>query len=166
MWQTEEIEKSKWLIWIVKLLWTSYCIMIFFLWKWFGCCTFSAQSPKVMSESPLLRKSPALSSLVANKRGGRRLRIDLKKGESRPSSYWWFPALSVIFTNSEVAHITYLFSLPPPLHIHKHPRFSAAATAILNNFKIMRRQVSSSCSHRALVKWSARYRNQCYTCII
>ncbi|XP_041857189.1 partitioning defective 3 homolog B isoform X2 [Melanotaenia boesemani] len=34
---------------------------------------------KGMSESPLLRKSPALSSLVANKRG-RRLRIDLKKG--------------------------------------------------------------------------------------
>uniref|UniRef100_A0A3Q4MSX9 Partitioning defective 3 homolog B-like n=1 Tax=Neolamprologus brichardi TaxID=32507 RepID=A0A3Q4MSX9_NEOBR len=32
------------------------------------------------SESPLLKKSPALSSLMANKRGGRRLRIDLKKG--------------------------------------------------------------------------------------
>uniref|UniRef100_A0A672GZQ9 PDZ domain-containing protein n=1 Tax=Salarias fasciatus TaxID=181472 RepID=A0A672GZQ9_SALFA len=29
---------------------------------------------------PLLKKSPALSTLVANKRGGRRLRIDLKKG--------------------------------------------------------------------------------------
>ncbi|XP_037831918.1 partitioning defective 3 homolog B isoform X2 [Kryptolebias marmoratus] len=37
-------------------------------------------SPKVKSESPILRKSPALSSLVSNKRGGRRLRIDLKKG--------------------------------------------------------------------------------------
>uniref|UniRef100_A0A3Q0S8N8 Par-3 family cell polarity regulator beta b n=1 Tax=Amphilophus citrinellus TaxID=61819 RepID=A0A3Q0S8N8_AMPCI len=32
------------------------------------------------SESPLLKKSPALSSLMASKRGGRRLRIDLKKG--------------------------------------------------------------------------------------
>ncbi|CAB1449271.1 unnamed protein product, partial [Pleuronectes platessa] len=37
-------------------------------------------TPKGRSESPLLKKSPALSSLVANKRGGRRLRIDLKKG--------------------------------------------------------------------------------------
>ncbi|XP_026151014.1 partitioning defective 3 homolog B-like isoform X3 [Mastacembelus armatus] len=37
-------------------------------------------SPKGRSESPLLKKSPALSSLVTNKRGGRRLRIDLKKG--------------------------------------------------------------------------------------
>ncbi|KAM6934851.1 partitioning defective 3 homolog B-like [Xenentodon cancila] len=35
---------------------------------------------KGKSESPLLRKSPALSSLVTNKKGGRRLRIDLKKG--------------------------------------------------------------------------------------
>ncbi|XP_029980366.1 partitioning defective 3 homolog B-like isoform X3 [Sphaeramia orbicularis] len=35
---------------------------------------------KGRSESPLLKKSPALSNLVANKRGGRRLRIDLKKG--------------------------------------------------------------------------------------
>uniref|UniRef100_UPI003AAD4151 partitioning defective 3 homolog B-like n=1 Tax=Centroberyx gerrardi TaxID=166262 RepID=UPI003AAD4151 len=35
---------------------------------------------KGRSESPLLKKSPALSSLVANKKGGRRLRIDLKKG--------------------------------------------------------------------------------------
>ncbi|XP_030614412.1 partitioning defective 3 homolog B isoform X2 [Archocentrus centrarchus] len=37
-------------------------------------------TPKGKSESPLLKKSPALSSLMANKRGGRRLRIDLKKG--------------------------------------------------------------------------------------
>ncbi|XP_068184766.1 partitioning defective 3 homolog B isoform X2 [Antennarius striatus] len=37
-------------------------------------------TPKVRGESPLLRKSPALSSMVVNKRGGRRLRIDLKKG--------------------------------------------------------------------------------------
>ncbi|KAF7660351.1 hypothetical protein LDENG_00283440 [Lucifuga dentata] len=35
---------------------------------------------KGRSESPLLKKSPGLSSLVANKGGGRRLRIDLKKG--------------------------------------------------------------------------------------
>nr|XP_020470556.1 partitioning defective 3 homolog B-like isoform X2 [Monopterus albus] len=35
---------------------------------------------KGRSESPLLKKSPALSSLMTNKRGGRRLRIDLKKG--------------------------------------------------------------------------------------
>ncbi|XP_041662560.1 partitioning defective 3 homolog B isoform X2 [Cheilinus undulatus] len=39
-----------------------------------------ANTPKGRSESPLYRKSPALSNLVANKRGGRRLRIDLKKG--------------------------------------------------------------------------------------
>uniref|UniRef100_A0A3Q0SFR3 Par-3 family cell polarity regulator beta b n=1 Tax=Amphilophus citrinellus TaxID=61819 RepID=A0A3Q0SFR3_AMPCI len=37
-------------------------------------------TPKGKSESPLLKKSPALSSLMASKRGGRRLRIDLKKG--------------------------------------------------------------------------------------
>uniref|UniRef100_A0A4W6G1B5 Par-3 family cell polarity regulator beta b n=2 Tax=Lates calcarifer TaxID=8187 RepID=A0A4W6G1B5_LATCA len=37
-------------------------------------------TPRVRSESPLLKKSPALSNLVANKKGGRRLRIDLKKG--------------------------------------------------------------------------------------
>ncbi|XP_078030502.1 partitioning defective 3 homolog B-like isoform X6 [Epinephelus lanceolatus] len=37
-------------------------------------------TPKGRSESPLHKKSPALSSLVTNKRGGRRLRIDLKKG--------------------------------------------------------------------------------------
>ncbi|CAG5865983.1 unnamed protein product [Menidia menidia] len=36
-------------------------------------------SPKGRSESPHLRKSPALSNLVSNKKG-RRLRIDLKKG--------------------------------------------------------------------------------------
>ncbi|KAM9850884.1 partitioning defective 3 homolog B isoform 2-T2 [Aulostomus maculatus] len=35
---------------------------------------------KGRSESPLPKKSPALSSLVVNKKGGRRLRIDLKKG--------------------------------------------------------------------------------------
>ncbi|XP_076015189.1 partitioning defective 3 homolog B-like, partial [Genypterus blacodes] len=35
---------------------------------------------KGRSESPLLKKGPALSSLVSNKRAGRRLRIDLKKG--------------------------------------------------------------------------------------
>ncbi|XP_071328822.1 partitioning defective 3 homolog B isoform X13 [Trachinotus anak] len=40
----------------------------------------AVSTPKGRSESPLLKKSPALSSLVANKRGGRRLRIDLKKG--------------------------------------------------------------------------------------
>ncbi|XP_035532385.1 partitioning defective 3 homolog B isoform X2 [Morone saxatilis] len=40
----------------------------------------AVNTPKGRSESPLLKKSPALSSLVANKRGGRRLRIDLKKG--------------------------------------------------------------------------------------
>uniref|UniRef100_UPI0037E8FC59 partitioning defective 3 homolog B isoform X2 n=1 Tax=Semicossyphus pulcher TaxID=241346 RepID=UPI0037E8FC59 len=39
-----------------------------------------ANTPKGRSESPLLKKSPALSNLVVNKRGGRRLRIDLKKG--------------------------------------------------------------------------------------
>nr|XP_043869058.1 partitioning defective 3 homolog B isoform X4 [Solea senegalensis] len=37
-------------------------------------------TPKGRSESPLLKKSPALPSLVASKRGGRRLRIDLTKG--------------------------------------------------------------------------------------
>ncbi|RVE57744.1 hypothetical protein OJAV_G00202360 [Oryzias javanicus] len=37
-------------------------------------------TPKGRSESPLLMKSPAFSSMVANKRGGRRLRIDLTKG--------------------------------------------------------------------------------------
>ncbi|XP_074513603.1 partitioning defective 3 homolog B-like isoform X3 [Sebastes fasciatus] len=40
----------------------------------------AVSTPKGRSESPLLKKSPALSSLVTNKRGGRRLRIDLKKG--------------------------------------------------------------------------------------
>ncbi|XP_059198420.1 partitioning defective 3 homolog B isoform X2 [Centropristis striata] len=40
----------------------------------------SVSTPKGRSESPLLKKSPALSSLVTNKKGGRRLRIDLKKG--------------------------------------------------------------------------------------
>ncbi|XP_070693843.1 partitioning defective 3 homolog B isoform X2 [Pempheris klunzingeri] len=38
-----------------------------------------AATPKGRSESPLLKKGPAFSSLVTNKRG-RRLRIDLKKG--------------------------------------------------------------------------------------
>lgn len=42
---------------------------------------FPVQTPKGRSESPLLRMSPAFSSMVANKRGGRRLRIDLTKGE-------------------------------------------------------------------------------------
>ncbi|XP_072253933.1 partitioning defective 3 homolog B isoform X1 [Leuresthes tenuis] len=37
-------------------------------------------TPKGRSESPLLRKSPALSHLVASKKAGRRLRISLKKG--------------------------------------------------------------------------------------
>ncbi|XP_019125140.2 partitioning defective 3 homolog B isoform X3 [Larimichthys crocea] len=37
-------------------------------------------TPKGRSESPTLKKGPAFSSLVANKRAGRRLRIDLKKG--------------------------------------------------------------------------------------
>ncbi|TNN88796.1 Partitioning defective 3 B [Liparis tanakae] len=40
----------------------------------------AVNTPKGRSESPLPRKSPALSSLVTNKRVGRRLRIDLKKG--------------------------------------------------------------------------------------
>ncbi|KAM4561503.1 partitioning defective 3 homolog B-like isoform 1-T1 [Fundulus diaphanus] len=40
----------------------------------------AVNSPKERGESPLHRKSPGLSSLVSNKRGGRRLRIDLKKG--------------------------------------------------------------------------------------
>uniref|UniRef100_A0AAQ4S6S6 PDZ domain-containing protein n=1 Tax=Gasterosteus aculeatus aculeatus TaxID=481459 RepID=A0AAQ4S6S6_GASAC len=40
----------------------------------------AANTPRGRSESPLPKKSPALSSLVTNKRGGRRLRIDLKKG--------------------------------------------------------------------------------------
>uniref|UniRef100_H3DI39 Par-3 family cell polarity regulator beta b n=1 Tax=Tetraodon nigroviridis TaxID=99883 RepID=H3DI39_TETNG len=40
----------------------------------------SIKSPKDRSESPLLRKNPALSCLVSSKKGGRRLRIDLKKG--------------------------------------------------------------------------------------
>ncbi|KAM9364483.1 partitioning defective 3 homolog B-like isoform 3-T3 [Pholidichthys leucotaenia] len=39
-----------------------------------------AGTPKGRSESPLLKKNPVLSSLVVNRRGGRRLRIDLKKG--------------------------------------------------------------------------------------
>ncbi|XP_074550689.1 partitioning defective 3 homolog B-like isoform X2 [Halichoeres trimaculatus] len=39
-----------------------------------------ANMPKGRSESPLFKKSPALSNLVTSKRGGRRLRIDLKKG--------------------------------------------------------------------------------------
>ncbi|KAM9347493.1 partitioning defective 3 homolog B-like [Symphorus nematophorus] len=42
--------------------------------------TMEAATPKGRSESPLLKKSPALASLVANKRAGRRLRIDLMKG--------------------------------------------------------------------------------------
>ncbi|XP_008293400.1 partitioning defective 3 homolog B [Stegastes partitus] len=37
-------------------------------------------SPKGRSDSPPLKKSPAPTGLVTNKRGGRRLRIDLKKG--------------------------------------------------------------------------------------
>ncbi|XP_078117662.1 partitioning defective 3 homolog B-like isoform X8 [Sander vitreus] len=40
----------------------------------------TVSTPKGRSESPLHKKSPALSSLVTNKSGGRRLRIDLKKG--------------------------------------------------------------------------------------
>ncbi|XP_034417137.1 partitioning defective 3 homolog B [Cyclopterus lumpus] len=40
----------------------------------------AVNTPKGRSESPLPKKSPALSSLVTNKRVGRRLRIDLKKG--------------------------------------------------------------------------------------
>ncbi|XP_068557781.1 partitioning defective 3 homolog B-like [Cebidichthys violaceus] len=40
----------------------------------------AVNTPKGRSDSPLSKKSPALSSLVTNKRGGRRLRIDLKKG--------------------------------------------------------------------------------------
>ncbi|GLD72142.1 partitioning defective 3 homolog B-like protein [Lates japonicus] len=40
----------------------------------------AVSTPRGRSESPLLKKSPALSNLVANKKGGRRLRIDLKKG--------------------------------------------------------------------------------------
>ncbi|KAM4609166.1 LOW QUALITY PROTEIN: partitioning defective 3 homolog B-like [Polymixia lowei] len=40
----------------------------------------AVSASKGRSESPLLKKSPALSNLVANKKGGRRLRIDLKKG--------------------------------------------------------------------------------------
>lgn len=46
-------------------------------------CAFvylSSQTPRSSSESPLMKKSPTLASLVANKKGGRRLRIDLKKG--------------------------------------------------------------------------------------
>ncbi|XP_065817950.1 partitioning defective 3 homolog B isoform X1 [Labrus bergylta] len=39
-----------------------------------------ANTPKGRSDSPLFKKSPTLSNLVTNKRGGRRLRIDLKKG--------------------------------------------------------------------------------------
>lgn len=42
---------------------------------------FYIKFPKDRSESPLLRKNPALSGLVSTKKGGRRLRIDLKKGE-------------------------------------------------------------------------------------
>ncbi|XP_056891205.1 partitioning defective 3 homolog B isoform X1 [Takifugu flavidus] len=37
-------------------------------------------SPKARCESPLMKKNPALSCLVSNKKGGRKLRIDLKKG--------------------------------------------------------------------------------------
>lgn len=37
-------------------------------------------TPRSSSESPLMKKSSALASLVSNKKGGRRLRIDLKKG--------------------------------------------------------------------------------------
>ncbi|XP_069554997.1 partitioning defective 3 homolog B isoform X2 [Brachyistius frenatus] len=40
----------------------------------------AVSTTKGRSESPLLMKSPALSNLVSIKRGGRRLRIDLKKG--------------------------------------------------------------------------------------
>ncbi|MED6277561.1 hypothetical protein CHARACLAT_014693 [Characodon lateralis] len=40
----------------------------------------AVSSPKESGESPLHRKSPVLSSMVSKKRGGRRLRIDLKKG--------------------------------------------------------------------------------------
>ncbi|XP_033842721.1 partitioning defective 3 homolog B isoform X2 [Periophthalmus magnuspinnatus] len=39
-----------------------------------------ACAPRSRSQSPHSRKSPGLSSLVSGKRGGRRLRIDLKKG--------------------------------------------------------------------------------------
>ncbi|XP_032385447.1 partitioning defective 3 homolog B isoform X3 [Etheostoma spectabile] len=42
--------------------------------------TLEAATPKGRSESPLHKKSPALSSLVTSKSVGRRLRIDLKKG--------------------------------------------------------------------------------------
>ncbi|KAF3842917.1 hypothetical protein F7725_001766 [Dissostichus mawsoni] len=37
-------------------------------------------TPKGRSESPSLKKGPVLSSLVTNKKAGRKLRIDLKKG--------------------------------------------------------------------------------------
>ncbi|XP_068429061.1 partitioning defective 3 homolog B isoform X2 [Clinocottus analis] len=40
----------------------------------------AVNTSKGRSESPLSKKSPALSSLVTNKKVGRRLRIDLKKG--------------------------------------------------------------------------------------
>ncbi|XP_032385446.1 partitioning defective 3 homolog B isoform X2 [Etheostoma spectabile] len=40
----------------------------------------AVSTPKGRSESPLHKKSPALSSLVTSKSVGRRLRIDLKKG--------------------------------------------------------------------------------------
>ncbi|XP_063743937.1 partitioning defective 3 homolog B isoform X2 [Eleginops maclovinus] len=39
-----------------------------------------AATPKARSESPPLKKGPVLSTLVTNKKGGRKLRIDLKKG--------------------------------------------------------------------------------------
>ncbi|XP_034740639.1 partitioning defective 3 homolog B-like isoform X3 [Etheostoma cragini] len=42
--------------------------------------TVEAATPKGRSDSPLHKKSPALSSLVTSKSVGRRLRIDLKKG--------------------------------------------------------------------------------------
>lgn len=53
-------------------------------------CVFvclSLQTPRSSSESPLMKKSPALASLVANKKGGRRLRIDLKKGAAARLSH-------------------------------------------------------------------------------
>ncbi|XP_033990188.1 partitioning defective 3 homolog B isoform X1 [Trematomus bernacchii] len=40
----------------------------------------AVSTPKGRSESPSLKKGPVLSSLVTNKKAGRKLRIDLKKG--------------------------------------------------------------------------------------
>lgn len=89
---------------VLQYKWTSSVLYIKNTIGWYSCAGFwifsywpifyalfsykendlhvvSTQTLKVRSESPLHKKGPALSSLVTSKKGGRRLRIDLKKGD-------------------------------------------------------------------------------------